>query len=67
MKAVERAGGRTGERGKEAPSTATNVVFIMAADPKTGNLGKHLDRPVLPAPFLGCLAASHVTLADAMD
>ena len=36
-----------------------------AADPETGNLGKHADRPVLPAPYLGRLAASHVTLAEA--
>lgn len=36
-----------------------------AADLKTGNFGKQADRPVLPAPYLGRLAASHVTLAEA--
>lgn len=36
-----------------------------AADLKTGNFGKHADRPILPAPYLGRLAASHVTLAEA--
>jgi arylsulfatase A-like enzyme len=36
-----------------------------AATMKTGNFGKHADRPVLPAPYLGRLAASHVTLAEA--
>ena len=36
-----------------------------AAALKTGNFGKQGDSPVLPAPYLGRLAASHVTLAEA--
>ena len=34
-------------------------------DLKSGNFGHHKNRPILPAPYLGRLAASHTTLAEA--
>lgn len=35
------------------------------ADPASGSFGGHRNRPVLPAPYLARLAASHTTLAEA--
>lgn len=35
------------------------------ADPAVGKFGAHRNRPILPAPYLNRLAASHTTLAEA--
>ncbi len=50
-----------------APNEFFGEALPADYDPaKNGKFGKAMDKPLLPAPYLGQLAASHTTLAEAL-